>query len=95
MATPAHVEIDRARIRELTEREAARLNERTQGSLRFYERASKSLVGGRRLVVPAPRSVADLPLAREGTARLGRGRQRASSTSTTGSARWCRAMPTR
>jgi glutamate-1-semialdehyde 2,1-aminomutase len=46
MATPAHVDIDRARITELTEREAARLNERTQGSLAFYERASQSLVGG-------------------------------------------------
>jgi len=46
MSAPAHVEIDRARIEELTEREAARLNERTQGSRAFYERASRSLVGG-------------------------------------------------
>jgi len=46
MSVPAHIEIERARIKELTEREAARLNERTHGSRSFYERASRSLVGG-------------------------------------------------
>ena len=46
MATRTHVEIDRARIKELTAREAARLDERTPGSRAFYARAQKSLVGG-------------------------------------------------
>ena len=46
MATRAHVKIDRARIKELTERESAKLDARTQGSREFYERARKSLVGG-------------------------------------------------
>ena len=46
MATNTHVEIDRARIKELTEREAAMLDGRTQGSREFYARAQKSLVGG-------------------------------------------------
>ena len=46
MASDTHIEIDRARIKELTEREAARLDERTQGSREFYARAQRSLVGG-------------------------------------------------
>ena len=46
MATRAHVEIDRARIKELTERESAKLDARTQGSRDFYARAQKSLAGG-------------------------------------------------
>ena len=46
MATRTHVEIDRARIQELTTREAARLDERTPGSRELYARAQKSLVGG-------------------------------------------------
>lgn len=46
MATHVPVQIDRARIRELSEREARRLDERTQGSRAFYERARRSLVGG-------------------------------------------------
>ena len=46
MATQAHIDIDRARIKELSERESAKLNERTQGSRAFYDRARKSLVGG-------------------------------------------------
>ncbi len=46
MAARVPVEIDRARIEELTAREAARLDARTQGSKAFYERASASLVGG-------------------------------------------------
>jgi glutamate-1-semialdehyde 2,1-aminomutase len=40
------LEIDRTRIRELIEREGARLNERTAGSREMYERARKSLAGG-------------------------------------------------
>jgi len=47
MATEAPlVEIDRDRIKELTEREEKRLNERTGGSGAMYERARKTLSGG-------------------------------------------------
>ena len=47
MASDTHIEIDRARIKELTEREAARLDERTPGLARVLrQRAQKSLVGG-------------------------------------------------
>jgi glutamate-1-semialdehyde 2,1-aminomutase len=47
MATEtAVVEIDRARIRELTEREEKRLNQRTSGSRAMFERARETLVGG-------------------------------------------------
>ena len=47
MATEATVvEIDRERIRELTEREERRLNDRTGGSSAMYERARKTLSGG-------------------------------------------------
>src|SRR6476661_6005972 len=45
MAT-THVELDRQRIEELTEREEKRLNERTQGSQRMYDRARNVLTGG-------------------------------------------------
>jgi len=40
------VDIDRERIKELTEREERRLNERTGGSSAMYERARKTLSGG-------------------------------------------------
>jgi glutamate-1-semialdehyde 2,1-aminomutase len=43
---PARVELDRTRIRELTEREQTRLDERTPGSREMYERARRTLVGG-------------------------------------------------
>ena len=46
MSTDIHVEIDRARVKELTAREAAVLDARTPGSREFYGRARKSLVGG-------------------------------------------------
>jgi glutamate-1-semialdehyde 2,1-aminomutase len=46
MAATPFVEIDRARIRALTQREAERLDGRTPGSRAFYERARQSLVGG-------------------------------------------------
>ena len=42
----AQVEIDRNRVRELIEREGARLNERTQASRAMYERAHRTLSGG-------------------------------------------------
>ena len=40
------VTLDRTRIAELTAREARRLDERTQGSLKMYERATRVLSGG-------------------------------------------------
>jgi glutamate-1-semialdehyde 2,1-aminomutase len=46
MSTSATVAIDRERIRELTEREERRLNERTVASRQMYERASHHLSGG-------------------------------------------------
>jgi glutamate-1-semialdehyde 2,1-aminomutase len=46
MSTPAATQIDRERIKELTEREAARLDERTTRSSALYERARKVLTGG-------------------------------------------------
>ncbi len=46
MSTSNYVQIDRARIKELTKREAARLNDRTQGSRETLARAAQSLVGG-------------------------------------------------
>jgi glutamate-1-semialdehyde 2,1-aminomutase len=46
MAAPTLVDIDRQRIRELTEREEKRLNERTGGSRAMFERAKRTLSGG-------------------------------------------------
>jgi len=46
MTAPTPVAIDRVRIAELTRREAARLDERTAGSARLFERARRSLAGG-------------------------------------------------
>jgi glutamate-1-semialdehyde 2,1-aminomutase len=46
MATRASVEIDRERLAELTERETARLNDKTPGSAEMYERARLTLSGG-------------------------------------------------
>jgi glutamate-1-semialdehyde 2,1-aminomutase len=46
MATTAPIRIDRSRVRELIEREAARLDERTQRSRETYERARRTLAGG-------------------------------------------------
>ena len=46
MSAPTAAQIDRDRIRELTERETARLNERTQGSAQMYRRAAAVLSGG-------------------------------------------------
>jgi glutamate-1-semialdehyde 2,1-aminomutase len=46
MAVNSTLELDRERIRALTERESAKLDERTQASRAMYERASKSLSGG-------------------------------------------------
>jgi glutamate-1-semialdehyde 2,1-aminomutase len=40
------IELDRDRIRELTELEGKRLDEQTQGSKRMFERARKVLPGG-------------------------------------------------
>jgi glutamate-1-semialdehyde 2,1-aminomutase len=46
MSIDTTAQIDRERVRELTEREAARLDERTRGSAAMYDRARKSLSGG-------------------------------------------------
>src|SRR3954454_9385614 len=46
MAVDTPIELDRIRIAELTERETARLNERTPKSGEMYDRASRVLAGG-------------------------------------------------
>ena len=46
MTTKTPVQLDRGRILELTERETARLDERTRGSGDMYRRARQSLSGG-------------------------------------------------
>jgi glutamate-1-semialdehyde 2,1-aminomutase len=46
LAANAPVQLDRRRIRELSERERAALDARTQGSRAMYERARQSLSGG-------------------------------------------------
>jgi glutamate-1-semialdehyde 2,1-aminomutase len=46
MAVPPLVEIDRRRVRELTEREEKRLDERTPGSRAVFERARRTLSAG-------------------------------------------------
>jgi glutamate-1-semialdehyde 2,1-aminomutase len=46
MSIDTTAQIDRERVRELTEREAAHLDERTRASAAMYERARKSLSGG-------------------------------------------------
>jgi glutamate-1-semialdehyde 2,1-aminomutase len=43
---PPRAELDRSRIRDLTAREQARIDERTTGSREMYERARRTLVGG-------------------------------------------------
>jgi glutamate-1-semialdehyde 2,1-aminomutase len=46
MGLETTIELDRNRIRELTERERAALDERTRGSAEMYRRARESLAGG-------------------------------------------------
>ena len=46
MATSATAQLDRERIRSLTERERAELDSRTQGALAMYRRAREALSGG-------------------------------------------------
>ena len=46
MSIDTRAQIDRERVTELTERESARLDDRTRGSAAMYERARKSLSGG-------------------------------------------------
>ena len=95
MAQREAVQLDRARIAELTEREEKKLNERTGGSKRHVRRARGVAVRRRRLLLPGARAVADLPRARQGRRRSGTSTATRCSTSTTGSARWCRGTPTR
>ena len=69
------VELDRERIKELTDREERRLNER--GSERDVRARAQDPLRRRRFVVPGARSVADLPRAQPGREGLGRRRERA------------------
>jgi len=46
MAQREAVQLDRARIAELTAREETKLNERTKGSQELFQRARRSLAGG-------------------------------------------------
>ena len=46
MSVTSPVQLDHERVRELTARESAALDERTRGSRRMYERARQSLSGG-------------------------------------------------
>src|SRR4029453_17285540 len=46
MAQREAVQLDRARIAELTAREETKLNERTKGSQELFQRAQRSLAGG-------------------------------------------------
>ncbi len=46
MSLDTTAQIDRERVKELTEREAVRLDERTRRSGEMYDRARKSLSGG-------------------------------------------------
>ncbi len=71
MGTTTPVQLDRERIRELTDREEARLNERTQGSNAMYERAQGSLSGGVASSYQAARALADLPRAAVAARRSG------------------------
>ncbi len=91
MATEATVvEIDRERVKELAEREEARLDERTGASRAMYERARKTLSAG----VASSYQVRDpwpIYLAGGRAPRSGTSTGTSCSTSTTASARWCRA----
>src|SRR5687768_17027186 len=46
MVATTRAALDRARVRQLTEREEQRLNDRTQKSGELYERARRTMVGG-------------------------------------------------
>ena len=94
MATNMHVEIDRARIKELTAREATRLDERTQASARMYERARETLSGGVASSYQCATRGRSTSSAAKGR-RSGTSTATSRSTSTTASARWSRATPTR
>ena len=94
MATEHHVDIDRARIKELTERESAKLDARTPGLAGSSTRAP-----GRASSAASPRRTSRATRGRS-TSRTGRARRSgtstatSTSTSTTASARWCRATRT-
>ena len=89
-------QLDRQRIKELTEREETRSTSARRARSEIYDaRPARSLVGGvassYQLRDPWPIYLSH----GEGPAGLGRRRQRDASTSTTASARWCRATRTR
>ena len=75
MSATSYAQVDRARVQELIERESAALDERTQRSREMYERARALAERRRRLLLPEPRSVADLPGLRRGPAGRRRRRQ--------------------
>ena len=76
MAMESPAQIPRQRIQELIEREETQLNERHAGLARDVRARPRPPVRRRRLVLPAARSVADLPRARRRPEGLGRRRQR-------------------
>ena len=75
MATTAHTQLDRHRIAELTAREEKRLNAETRARAACSS-APEGAVRRRRLLVPAARSLADLPREGRRRVRVGRRRQR-------------------
>ena len=93
MAVSPPVQLDRQRIKELTEREERVLNEKTAGSGEMYKRAQKSLSGG----VASSYQLRDpwpIYLERGSARSSGTSTATSTSTSTTASARWSRATPT-
>ena len=87
------VGIDPARIAQLTEREEAHLNAETSGSARMYERSRKVMPIG----VPSSyqvRAPHPIFLERGSARRSGTSTAPSTATSTTASARWCRATRT-
>ena len=95
MAVSTPAELDRKKIKELIEREEQALNERTKGSGEMYERAKRSLSGG----VASSYQLRDpwpIYLERgDGPRVWDVDGNEMSTTSTTASARWSRATPTR
>ena len=87
MAVGVPVEIDRSRVRELIEREGARLDERTPGVEGDVRARPADARRRGRLVVPAARAVADLPRRTARASASGTWTATSTSTSTTASAR--------
>ena len=93
MAATDTAQINHERVEELTRVELAALNERTERSAQMYERARKSLSGG----VASSYQLRDpwpIYLVSGEGAQVTDVDGNRTGTSTTASARWCRAMPT-